>query len=143
MVGGDGQRGVVAQQADDVQVGHAGLHHHDVGALRLVQARLPQRLPVVARVLLVRLLVGGDDAGALPCAQRGCDTRTPVPGRDPFRLVKAAPTGREFVVQGSGPFVGPMGVKASMKCSTAHACCYSAEHPWQRLAGRGAATLKV
>ena len=71
MVRSDGQCGVVTQQADDVQVGEPRLHHHDVRALRLVQARLPQRLTIVTRVLLVRLLVGGNDATALTCSVAG------------------------------------------------------------------------
>ncbi len=43
------------------------VHHHDVGSLSLVQLHLPQRLPVVGGVLLVGLLVGGNDAPAPAC----------------------------------------------------------------------------
>ena len=76
MVGGDGQGGVVAQQADDVQVGQPRLDHHDVCALRLIQPRLPQSLPVVGWVLLVGALVGGDHA-----PQHACQVQQP-----PFEL---------------------------------------------------------
>ena len=69
MVRGNGQRGVVTQQADDIQVGQARLHHHDVGPLRLIEASLPQGLTVIAWVLLVRLLVGGNDATTLACTE--------------------------------------------------------------------------
>jgi len=62
MVSSNRQGGVVSEEADDVQVGHARLDHHDVGAFRLIQASLPQSFPVVGGVLLVRLLVGRDDA---------------------------------------------------------------------------------
>lgn len=62
MVSSNWEGGVVSEEADDVQVGHARLDHHDVCPLRLIQARLPEGLPVVSGVLLVGLLVGGDDA---------------------------------------------------------------------------------
>jgi len=62
MVSSNRQGGVVSEEADDVQVGHARLDHHDVSALSLIQASLPQSFPVVGGVLLVRLLVGRDDA---------------------------------------------------------------------------------
>ena len=67
MVCSNGQRGVVSEQADDVEVGHAGLDHHDVGSFSLVQAGLPQGFPVVGGVLLVGLLVGRDDSPFLAC----------------------------------------------------------------------------
>jgi hypothetical protein len=44
VVGGDGQRGVVAQQADDIQVGQPRLDHHDVRTLSLIKNGLAQRL---------------------------------------------------------------------------------------------------
>ncbi len=62
MVSSNRQGGVVPEEANDVQVGHAGLDHHDVSALGLIQASLPQSFPVVGRVLLIRLLVGRNDA---------------------------------------------------------------------------------
>lgn len=51
MVSGDGEGGVVAKEADDVKVRQPRLDHHDVSALHLVRVSLPQRLPVVGRVL--------------------------------------------------------------------------------------------
>ena len=62
MVRSNRQSGVVSEEANDVKVGHAGLDHHDVSALGLIQASLPQGFPVVGGVLLVGLLVGRDDA---------------------------------------------------------------------------------
>ena len=70
MVGSHGQVGIVSEEANDVEVGHAGLDHHDVGALSLIQASLPECLPVVGWVLLVGFLVGWDDAPFLPCTCR-------------------------------------------------------------------------
>jgi hypothetical protein len=48
LVGGDGQGGVVAQEADDVQVGARGLDHDHVGALELVEFELAQGLAALA-----------------------------------------------------------------------------------------------
>jgi hypothetical protein len=62
VVSGDRQSCVVAQQPDDVQVGHPRLDHDDIGPLRLVGPQLSQRLPVIRRVLLVRLLVLGNNS---------------------------------------------------------------------------------
>ena len=70
MVGSNRKGGVVSEQANDVKVGHARLDHHDVGTLCLIQAGLPQGLPVVGGVLLVGLLVGGDNATLLACCIR-------------------------------------------------------------------------
>ena len=52
--------------------GMPGLTIIDVGALVLVQLRLPQRLAVVGRVLLVGPLVGRDDAPAGACGGGVC-----------------------------------------------------------------------
>jgi hypothetical protein len=43
---------VVPQAAHHVQVGHAGLDHEDVGALRGVQRRLDEGFAAVGRVLV-------------------------------------------------------------------------------------------
>ena len=48
---------LVLHAAHDVQVGHAGLDHHHVGAFGEVERHLAQRLVAVARVHLVDLLV--------------------------------------------------------------------------------------
>lgn len=74
MVGRDGEGCVVPKEANDIQIGHARLDHHDVRAFSLIGPQLPQGFPVVGRVLLVRLLVGGDDAfaGAISCTSSSC-----------------------------------------------------------------------
>lgn len=80
MVGSNRQVGVVSEEANDVQVGHAGLDHHDVGALRLIQSGFPQSFPVVSGVLLVGLLVGGNDAPLRPCMPRTTAAKLPLWG---------------------------------------------------------------
>jgi hypothetical protein len=57
LVGEGGHAELVLHAAHDVQVRHAGLDHHHVGALGDVQRHLAQRLVAVARVHLVDLLV--------------------------------------------------------------------------------------
>ena len=70
MVSGNRKGCVVSKEADDVQVGHARLDHHDVCPLRLIQTGLPEGLPVVGGVLLVGLLIGRNDAPFLACASK-------------------------------------------------------------------------
>jgi hypothetical protein len=53
----------VLHPAQDVEVGHAGLDHHHVGALGDVERHLAQRLVAVARVHLVDLLVALAEVG--------------------------------------------------------------------------------
>ncbi|EWS66003.1 hypothetical protein Y695_00717 [Hydrogenophaga sp. T4] len=64
LVGEGGHAELVLHAAHDVQVRHAGLDHHHVGALGQVQRHFAQGFVAVARVHLVDLLVG--------LAQVGC-----------------------------------------------------------------------
>mmetsp|Transcript_86 Transcript_86/g.223 ORF Transcript_86/g.223 Transcript_86/m.223 type:complete len:212 (+) Transcript_86:90-725(+) len=59
VVSGDGQRGILAEGSNHVEVRDRGLDHHDVGPLLLVQTGLAEGLPHVAGVLLIRALVLG------------------------------------------------------------------------------------
>ncbi len=57
VISGHGEIGLVAQEANDIGVGEAGLDHHPVGSLGLVETQLAQRLARVGRIHLVGLLV--------------------------------------------------------------------------------------
>jgi hypothetical protein len=61
---------LVLHAAHHVQVGHAGLDHHHVGAFGDVQRHFAQGFVAVGRVHLVGVLVGLAQVGAEPSASR-------------------------------------------------------------------------